>query len=206
MNIEVSDSDMFKVEVAMTGIKNGAKRVLTQAINKTVKTMATQTRVRIGNELNLKAARISKDLSTRKATFGSLSGAVVAKGKPVGLVSFGATQNKKGVRVKVKRSGGTKLLKHAFIAKGLRGQNPGDGTNNHAFWREYKGTRKALNPNINYWALPNNYRLPVKTLYGPRIEDIFASDKVLKPIETQAAYIFPLNIDKGIADILRRFG
>ncbi|WP_152006655.1 phage tail protein [Desulfoluna spongiiphila] len=197
MKITIDQGDMAGLQTAMSGIKNGTERVLTQAINATVKTMKTQTRMRIGNELNLTAARIAKDLTTKKASFGHLSGAVIARGRPVGLVSFGAKKygggRGKGIAVKVKRSGSRAKLKHAFILDGMRGNTPGSSGNRQVFFRQMKGGKRVA-------------RYEVRTLHGPRIEDIFASDKVRKPLETQAAHLLARNIDKGIADTLRRFG
>ncbi len=197
MKVTIDQGDMTELKAAMSGIKNGTERVLTQAINTTVKTMKTQARVRIGNELNLKAARISKDLITKKASFGHLSGAVIAKGRPVGLVSFGAKKygsgRGKGISVKVLRNRRATKLKHAFIAKGMRGKAHSSDVNKHVFWRQMKNGKRVA-------------RYQLRTLHGPRIEDIFASEKVQHPIQTQAAYLLARNIDKGILDVLRRFG
>jgi len=198
MQIKINQADIARVESAMEGIRKGTPRVLTQAINATGKTMMTQARMRLGNELNLKASRISKDLSFKKATFGHLSGQLIAKGRPVGLVSFGAKRygggrRGKGISVKVLRRQRAEKLKHAFITTGKRGQAHSSDANKHVFWRKMEGKKRVK-------------RYPLRTLHGPRIEDIFANKKVYGPVETQAAHLLSKNIDKGIAEVIRRFG
>jgi len=200
MKVIINPNDMAEVKAAMSGIKNGTQRVLTKAINATVKTMMTQTRVRIGKELNLKAERIKKDLKDKKASFGNLRGAVIATGRPVGLVSFGAKEygarkggRGKGVAVRVKKGRPIAKLKRGFILDGLAGKKKGSEANRHVFYRQMKNGKRV-----------GKYK--VRTLHGPRIEDILAKDKVLRPLETQAAYLLARNIDKGILDVLRRFG
>jgi len=181
MNVNIDKADIASVKKMLTGIKNGTPKALTQALNKTTKTMKTQIKARLGNELNLTAARIEKDLRIIKASYNNLNGGVVASGQPVGLTQFKATQTKKGVKVKTKKAGTKKLIKHAFIQHG-RNQNL------HVFWRKGK----------------ERYEIHAK--HGPRIEDILASPKVLEPIQIQAAHIFPQNVLKAVDDILKRFG
>jgi hypothetical protein len=196
MKVKFNSEEMAKFKKILTAINTGAELTLTRAINTSVKTILTQARVRIGNELNLKASRISKNLSFKNASFGNLSGAVIGKGRPVGLVSYGAKRygsgkRGKGIQVKVLRSGGSSKLKHAFITTGKRGQALSTDGNKHVFFRQIKGGRKVS-------------RYPLETLHGPRTTDIFASDKVLEPLTIQAAHIFAANVDKGILTIFRR--
>jgi len=198
MQIKINQADIARVESAMEGIRKGTPRVLTQAINATGKTMMTQARMRLGNELNLKASRISKDLSFKKASFGHLSGQLIAKGRPVGLVSYGAKRygggrRGKGISVKTWKRKKPYKFKHAFITTGKRGQAHGSDGNKHVFWREMENGKRVK-------------RYPLRQLHGPRIEDAYANKIVYEPVETQAAHLLSKNIDKGIADVIRRFG
>lgn len=201
MEIRVDQGMLNDVLSRVGNIKNGYKKVLVTSINKTLDTVKTQATARIGNELNLKAARIKEDMTLQKANHSEISGALICAGEPVGLVQFGASQVKRGVTVKVLRSSGRSLLKHAMIATG-----GGAAAKQHVFWRQYDGPRKSVVPGRNYAALPKEYRLPLERLTGPRIEDILADKKVMEPVTIQANTIFGSNVSDKIDEVLRRHG
>lgn len=205
MKTEINTADVASVQAALGDLKDKYKSVLTTSINKTLTTARTQATARIGNELNLKAARIKEDFTLQKANFSKLSGALVAKGEPVGLIQFGANQTLKGVSVKVLRSSPRTLLKHAFIANGK------NSAKQHVFWRQNRpaGTgrwpvgQKARAP----WSkIPKDYRNPLERLTGPRIEDIFGQAKVFDPVSIQAQTVYLKNVDAKITEIIRRHG
>lgn len=222
MPIEIDDAALDNVKTMMKGIRNGVPNVLVTSINKTLGTAKTQATARIGNELNLKAARIKDDMTLSKANYSNLSGALVATGEPVGLVQFGASEVQKGVTVKVKRQGSRKLLKHAFIAKG-KGKSiskKDETVKTHIWWRagrdrmpvprHFAPGKKAR---ANWDNIPKKFKFPIgpkgdksiQRLTGPRIEDIFASKKVLDPVTIQAGHLFVKNVDAKITDVLRRY-
>jgi len=200
MEIRVDQGMLNEVLSAVGDIKNGYKQVLVTSINKTLGTVKTQATARIGNELNLKAARIKGDMTLQKANYSKVSGALICSGEPVGLVQFGASQVQKGVTVKVLRSSPRSLLKHAMVITG------GNSSTKHVFWRQYDGPRKPVVPGKKYGALPKEFRLPLERLTGPRIEDIFAQDKVMGPVTIQANTLFLSNVDAKITEVIRRHG
>lgn len=181
--IEISKADVKRVEAMLGDIKNGSKKAMVTAINKTATTTKVQVKKRLGKELNLKAKRIDKDLSIKKANYSNISGKVSATGEPVGLINFGASQLKKGTKVKVMKSGSRDLIRHAFIATSKRAEN--------VWWRARVGGK--LVP-----------RLPIERLTGPRIEDILGKDEILDTVNRDAANLLAANLDKQVDDILRR--
>ena len=192
----------------MIDIKNGYESVMRSAINKTLSTVQTQAVARIGNELNLTAARIKQDFWILNATLARTGGGVYSKGAPIGLVSYGAKWTgsiKKGVtsdvKVKVKRSGSYKTIKHAFAAATVHSKA---GSVINIFWRKYQGPRSAWNPRAAYNRLPYKYRYEVERLDGPRIQDIYASDTVFEPVKIQAQTIFLDNVDQGVIEVFRK--
>jgi hypothetical protein len=52
--------------------------------------------------------------------------------------------------------------------------------------------------------MDEEYRLHLERLTGPRIEDIFATPKVLDPVTIQAQHVYLLNVENKIDEILRR--
>lgn len=213
IDVKIDAAALNRVKVLLGDIKNGYAKALSGAINKTLTTVKVQAKARIGNELNLKASRIEEDLSIDKANYSKLYGKLVASGEPIGLINFGVNQTQKGVSVKVKKSGGRSLLKHAFIAKG-RGASVGkDGnTKKHVFWRDRddipapKKLQIGKAAKISWDKMPKNIRYPLYRLTGPRIEDILDDNKVLEPLTIQANYLFASNMEKKIMEILRRHG
>ena len=213
MEVEVSKAMFDEVKAAVADIRNGYKNVLVTSINKTAGTAKVQIAARVGNEINLKAARIKENLTVQKANYSKMSGAVVSKGEPIGLINFGARDSVKGVSVQVLKSSSRTLLKHAFIAKGT-GRSISRSTGEvkyHVFWRKGRDKMPAAKrfpvgkkSNAPWPKFGDKYRFKIKRLTGPRIEDIFGKDKVLEPVMIQANHLFLRNVDSKITDILRR--
>lgn len=194
--IQINEQQMQGVQALLRDIRNGAEKAMITAINKTATTTKVQIKKRVGEYLNLKAARIDEDLTIDKATSGNISGKVRAKGEPIGLINFAGSQLKAGVKVKVLRAGSQKLIKHAF-----RSTKSGK---EHLFWRKWTGTRKPVKTNFKYGRLPKKFRLPMERLSGPRIEDILAKPEIIDPIQDEAGDLLANNLDAAVVEILRR--
>jgi hypothetical protein len=202
MRVDIDQSSVAAVKAMLGDLKASYPKVISTAINKTLTTVKTQATARIGNELNLKAARIKEDISLQKANYGKLSGAFISTGKPVGLIQFTARQTAKGVSFKVKRTGARTTLKHAYIGKGK-------GGGLHVFWRKNRmpGTGKfpvGKKSKAPWQKMPKKFSKPVERLTGPRIEDILAQSKVLEPITIQAGTLYLSNVDNKVDEVLRR--
>lgn len=208
MQITVNSFDLLRVERVVSDIRNGYEKVVSTAINKTAKTTKVQSKARIGNELNLSAKRIDKNITIKKASYAKLSGAVVSKGKPVGLIQFSPIQKNTGISVKVLRSGTRKIVKHAFIAKGK-----GTSTTEHMYMRKYnwdggapgrRFARGRRHPNVGWGKMPEKFSYKIMRLTGPRIEDIFAKQKVIEPITIQANKLLADTANKEIGKVIER--
>ena len=212
VNISLSQADLAAVEELLRGIKDGAATVIYRSVNKGLSHAQTQAVKAVGGDLMLKASRIKKDFSLRKASKSDLSGSVLAVGQPVGLLNFSANPVKKGYSVKVKRSGSRALLKHAFKAKTRKLRN--DGSNydtEHLWWRSYSGPRSGTGTkNAGYFAgLPSGHPMKgpeLERLTGPRIEDIFGREDILSDVEAKAADKIVEDLGKETYNLLRRYG
>ena len=199
MEIQIDESQLRDVQTMMTGIKNGYPKVLTRAVNKTLTGVRTDAVGEIYKDLNLTKTRIRKDFKIKKMTWSYLTARIISKGAPVGLAAFtGTRQTKKGVSVKVKRSGKRSILKHAFIADAEKTATFGSITRTHVFWRKYSGPRSKPRVGFSYGALPRKYRLPVERLIGPRIQDIFDEPKVMKPVMKMADDRLAVNLQREL--------
>ncbi len=191
MEIKIDESQLRDVQSMLTGIKNGYPKVLTRAVNKTLTGVRTDAKKEIAKDLNLTQKRIGEDFKIRKMSFSRLTGQIDSVGKPVGLASFTGTKQKaKGVSVKVKKTGKRSIIKHTFLAN-VRGKTEA-GDKEHVFYRLYTGPRAKFRPGFPYSMLPKKYRYPgapgasLERKTGPRVQDIYASDKVMKPVLSMA--------------------
>ena len=183
--IRVSDADVRRVTSMLADVKNGANKAMVTAINDTIKTTRVQAKKALGQKLNLKASRINQNLKEEKANYSNIYGRFYSQGEPVGLVSFGATQKSSwaGTKVRVYKSSPREVIKHAFITTAKRAIN--------VFWRAKDGGKRVP-------------RYPLEIRKGPRIEDVLAKPEIYNPLNEQASVLLAKNLDKKIADILRR--
>lgn len=76
---------------------------------------AAQRKIRV--IYNIKAKTLKDYTIMRRATNRVPEGMIIIKGRKLPLIAFGARQVKRGTTVKVKKAGGRKLIRHAFIAE-----------------------------------------------------------------------------------------
>jgi RNase P/RNase MRP subunit p29 len=201
LNITLDKSDVDAVVSALADVKGGAETAIMRSVNRSLTGVKTDMARETSKVLNIKQKRIKKDITIRKANKSDLSGMVSSKGKPVNLEQFGAKERKKGVSVKVLKSGGRKTIPGAFI---FIGKN----SNRLVGWRkktdgaaQYIGTKKK-DPNMAYGALPKKYRLPIESLYGPRIQDVTARPEIMQKIEEGAGVRLEKELDHQMQRIL----
>lgn len=128
-----------------------------RALNRTATTVRAEASRRIRERYNLKAAVIKEDLRIWRAQRGRLESQVIARGRPIRLIDFGARQVKTGVSVQVVRGRGRKTIGGAFVARmksGLVG----------VFERRGKA------------------RLPIDQLYSIGVPAMFSQQQILKAL------------------------
>lgn len=169
MKIELNKADVAELKILLAGVKNGAPKVLTRAINKTLTGTRTQAKREIVKRYNLTQKRVNQDFRTNKASWLRLTGGVVAKGKPLGLTSFmGTKQTKKGVTGKILKEKPRYLIKSAFLARaGITSTATGEKP-----LQAFRRFGKA--------------RYPIERLTGPRIEDEFAKPRTYNAVTKYA--------------------
>lgn len=117
LQIKVDKVKQATVEAALSGIKNGAKKAMSRAINRTVSYGKTQASRLVRKEYTINASSINaatRTYTTRDT--GTLRGAISFKGRPKQLRSFARRINRNGIFVNVKRSTGFKrLTRRAFV-------------------------------------------------------------------------------------------
>lgn len=205
-NLKFDEGDLLKVNLLMGEVKNGVPKVMTRAINKTLVSTRSIAVKTIAIDLNLTQERIRQDFYLNNASYENVSGSVTAKGKPVNLATFqGTTETVSdfngGVSVKVKKTGARVRLKHAFLW--VRPTKAGDEART-AFqreWHEYYTFKSRFSP---WKQFGPKYRLPVETLTGPRIEDEYASPRVLNNVLIETKPVLDANLDHELQYELSR--
>jgi len=202
LQIDINPAQIREVEAMFAGIGNSATKVLTRAINKTLTGVRTDMTDEAYQELNTTKTVIRSAVKINRATWSDISGKCFRAGKPLSLSKFtGTAQRAKGVSVKVLRSGNRTILGHAFIAT-MRSGHVG------VFWRKTDkvgtGTKSLLADKSDYGRLPEHLRLPIKELYGPRVEDILAKAGRWKNVEDKANARLLKNMEQEIAYELSR--
>lgn len=174
-----------EVREMLKNIEGGANKAIARALNKTVKSVSSDSAKKITEKLNVTQSTVKRDFKTYKATYTKLTAAVRAKGKPVALgKTLRVRQIQRGVSVMVKKDKPRKVIRHAFIAK--IGKHKGifqrDWTQKPGYNPVYPVRQKGF-----YARLPRKYKLPVKELFGPRVPDIFSNRDVMGPILQKAS-------------------
>lgn len=160
-------SNMFEVVHALKLNSNGViNKAASAAINKTAALVKTNAAREIRNVgYGMKVSAIKSQISITKATPSKLRALIVATGKPIGLINYGARQTANGVSVNVKN--GRKMIKGAFIATMPNGHQG-------VFVRTDKLSQgTAAKPNRRGWKYNT-----IKELFGPSIPGAFNNPAV----------------------------
>jgi len=161
ISINVKDN-MFNV---IHSLKLNANNVINKAASAALNKTAALVRTNAAREIRtagygIKANAIKAQIRLTKATPSQLRALIIATGRPIALINYGARQTSSGVTVNVKN--GRKLIKGAFIATMPNGHQG-------VFVRTDKTSQgTAAKPNRRAWKYNT-----IKELYGPSIPSAF---------------------------------
>lgn len=165
---------------------------LVRALNK----MAEQVLVAGSREVrkagyNLKAADIKRAMRVKRASQGNLTATVIASGRPLPIIQYGARQTAKGVTVNV--LSGRKLIPGAFIATMPTGHTG-------VFVRKPGGKHvKVKRAGKASW-----HQLPIRELFGPAIPDALANAGVRDAVQELIRVKFPSILEHEHAWLAKR--
>lgn len=204
-SVQINQASVTEVKAMLGEFADKYKSVLTTSINKTLGTAKTQATARVGNKVNLPAARIKEDFYLDKANYSKLYGGLYAKDKDeyrIGLIQYGARQTLKGVSVQILKSKPRFLIPHAFIAR--------RGTKDHVFWRKNRTPDKNKWPSgqkvrVRWDAINPDIRRPLSRRRGPSVAYWFGKPDVFDPVSIQAQHVYLQNVDAKIKEIIYRY-
>lgn len=163
------------------------ERVQRRTVGTLRRRLRTEARRDIQREYNLKAADINQRLSVSTRYDGI---ALVGRASGINLIHFSARQTARGVSYRVKKTGGRKLLAHAFIRSTRSGKGP------FVWLRGAAGSKySASSPGKNRYIGRHGY--PIFQQFGPSVAQMlkhgdrpkrlvaFAQQTIQREIERQ---------------------
>lgn len=116
LNVDVDQKKIQEVEAVLSGIKNGAPRAVSRAINRTVTFGKTRSSKLIRQEYTINKPAVDRAIREYKSTPQMLHGKLGFRGRPKQLRNFAYRQTDKRIFANVKRSTGYRKLTHrAFV-------------------------------------------------------------------------------------------
>ena len=203
LKIDFDDSKISEVRALLADIKNGAEWALSKSINAAITTTKSQGIKKTAEIINLKQKVIKEDFTFKNATNNNLNGWIHVEGQGHGLISFGAKEvgNFGGVKVKVLKASGEKIISNAFIKK------------QHVFRREKRGggktgvqsrKRVAFFSAIRKGGKNSGMKYPVERLRGP---DTYSQVKKFEgELQTIGADRLEERLEAEINRILTKYG
>lgn len=182
---------LMELEAASREMRDTA---VVRALNKTADQVKVQAARAVRDAgYGLKVGDIKKALRVQRASQGNLRATVIASGRPISLMSYGARQTSKGVSVNVQK--GRKLIAGAFIATMPSGKQG-------VFVRDDGGKhRKVNNGGKVSW-----HQLPIRMLFGPAVPDGMANAAVQEALQKLIVERFPKLLQRESAWLSRKLG
>jgi hypothetical protein len=182
INISVDKEKIRKLSSLLENNAKKIKRELAVAVNETAKMTKSKIAKLIAIEVNLTQREIKKGIIGKRATAAMPQTEVILKkGFRYSIKHFKPEQKDGGVKVKVRKSGKSILIPHAFM-----GPKPGVSSvrfKGHAFKRLGKK------------------RLPIILLRGPSAYGAFTKNNHLAPTVKETKKRFAYEIDRRIRKI-----
>ena len=163
-----------------------AKKATVRAINRTAEQGKTEMSRRIRQEFNVTTAKVREKLFLKKAIAGGrlTIQAVLESRDPRGrrrsinVINFAGRQVAKGVSVKVKKGGGRKVIRNAFVG----------------------------NKGRTVFARQGKQRLPISPVQAIDIQQMFNTRRIKNAVIAKIKEVFPRVFQREVAFYTQRFG
>ena len=164
-------------------LPGAAQQAMARAMNRAILGARTAATKQTRAKYRIKAAAIKATMRMVKATRFRLEASVVSRGKRIPLFGFGTKPNQPGtggpgkpqLRVSVKRGGGRKKVRSAFVARVGR-----------------VARRKGKK------------RFPLESLFGPAVPQMLGNEAVIAEVEAVAQQRLDARLDHEIDWALRK--
>lgn len=195
--IQMNPGDVANVKAMLEGVKNGVPKVMKRAVDLTMGTVKTTVSREAGKVLNALQRDIKGNIGVRKYDTAAASGCVTIVGASLPVSIFKPKQTPTGVTVKIKKEGGYKLIKGAFIATMKSGHTG-------VFWREWHGKSasksgkrwaKGIPRRVNPKTIPKDWRLKMHEIFTSSLPDVIGDTMPMAAILADAETNLQKNIE-----------
>jgi hypothetical protein len=196
INIDVR-ADLRQVAARFSGeVQAQMRPAIVRALNRTATTTRGQASREIRAVYNIKASAIREQIKLIRARRDNLTALLVASGKRIPLVDFTgqilpSARTRKPVYVRVKRAGGRKIVRHAFIAKMASGHIG-------VFLRKQPGSPNFAPVYRSGRIRSRGSDLPIAELSTLSLPQAFTNKQVLVALERVARTRFPLEFEREL--------
>lgn len=203
--IEITNEQMERVNLILSGVPNGAKKAFYNAINRGLQTVRTQS----GKSVNKTYRILQKDFKSetnirqKRASQNDLIGEIAFAGTTIPLIKFSVSPKEpksQAVTVAVLRESGGERLKHAFIANVQTG-HPGK---DHVGVFERTG-EQGIEERLNRYRR-SKHTETIRQLYGPSAAAMLNNYEVRQELEKAAQETIDKRVEHEITRILNGYG
>lgn len=174
-------SNIDRVVAEFKATTSGKVRKATyRALNRALDKAATETSRQIRKIYNVRDRAVKRAMKKRRAHAKSLFARLTIEGARIGLIEFSARQTKPGVTVQIRKDGGRKLVKSAFI--------------NTRRWRSWQDGAEQSHRGV--FRRVGKERYPIRYLRSVSIPQQFANKAVLEAIQSIAVMTFEKNFEQ----------
>jgi hypothetical protein len=191
MQIEINQADLAAVKKMLSSVQGMDQRVIKRSVDRTMGTVKTKVSTVARETLNITKRDADPHIGIHKYEIAKNSGAVVISGASFPVYAFRPTQKATGVRVKIKKAGGFKLIEGAFIAT-MRSGHAG------VYWRQWHAFKKPNTGPKPWGRMPKKYRLPVHEIFTSSLPDVVGDDIPMGKILADANTNLHKNIEREL--------
>lgn len=188
MQVRIDKNQLDDTQAMLKGLSLDGPKILTRALNKTVRRGQKRASEEIRKQVSLKAAYVKKKLYVNPANYKKLSASLSAQKRGVLMTQYPFSVLKRGgVTVKIKRNEKRARLPGAFLTQVNAGARRVDvvAIPDNRGGRYATGNRK------------------MKVLYSPSVSQIF--NTVRDDIDRELLEFLDLTTDKEISTVLRGY-
>lgn len=188
IKVDVRDA-IGKLDANLGYAKKDARNLaIARAINHTIAKAKTLTSREIRNLYSVDASTLGKALTQVKADRLTLTGKIIARGRPISLARYKARQTRQGVTVEVLR-GKRKLIPGVFLANLKSGYKGVMVRGKHAQGKIVRRKHRVIKSGND---------LPITSLAGVSIPKQLANKIILRSIEKGINETFPQRLSHEI--------
>lgn len=198
---EIDSSALAGVNRLLLGISDGARKVLVDALNETVKKGKKVCVDEINSVVTLKKTPLNKEIKYTLANLNqaAISALISAKGSRQKLINYSCQQTQKGVSVQIYRNKPREIITGSFMATMKSG---------HKGVFQRKGSKVGTGPatgkqETKWGALPRKYRLPIEELYSRGVEDWFGDQAIMQQILFQIGQLSEQELEPQVTKLMR---